>query len=144
MKRMCGRKAMTAGAATLAALVLVCTAAPAQTAANPSDVLAPAERESFTFTFRSSPLSQFDTWTLNPSSSLELSAGSKWRFTLDLENRGIESVEFEGLRAGAFFDITPRMSLGGALSFSDDDDAITRSGSFDDVPEVKFESAFRF
>ena len=137
---------MAGGAAALVALACAPVSAFAQAAVNPTDVLAPAERETSTFTFRTPPGSDLGAWSFNPTTapSLELSAGEKWRFTLDLDS-SLESFDFEGVRAGAFFNITPRMSLGGALSISDEDDAITRSGAFaGEVPEVKFESAFRF
>ena len=134
--------------ATLASVSLLAgSPAVAQLAANPADVLAPAERESFTFTFRSTTLPDANTWTLTDTPSFELSAGEKWRFTFNLDNQNPERLEFDSVRAGAFFDITPRMRLGGALSFSDEADAITRAsgGSLDDdVPQVRFESAFKF
>lgn len=141
------RAAMAGGAFALAAFVLAPAASLAQSAENPSDILAPAERETFTFTFRSTALPEINVWTLDDAPSLELSAGQKWRFKFDLDSRGAESVELDGVRAGAFFNVTPRMSFGGALSFSGEDNAITRAGgsAFErDVPEVKFESAFRF
>jgi hypothetical protein len=141
------RMAMAGGAAALIALACAPGAVFAQAAVNPTDVLAPAEHdETSTFTFRTQPGSDLGAWSFNPSPSpsLELSAGEKWRFTLDLDS-SLQSFDFEGVRAGAFFNITPRMSLGGALSISDENDAITRAGAFDgEVPEVKFESAFRF
>lgn len=122
----------------------------AQAAANPADVLAPTEREAFTFTLRTTAMPDLNAWALQDAPALELSAGDKWRFTFDLDNRvgqGADRLDLESLRAGAFFDVTPRMRLGGALSFSGEDDAITRAsgGAFsNDVPEVKFESAFKF
>ncbi len=123
-------------------------AASAQMAANPADVLAPAERETFSFTFRSPSQPGLNVWTFNENPSLELSAGEKWRFTFDLNSEASsEQFQFDAVSAGAFFDVTPRMRLGGALSFSGEEDAITRAtqGALDgDVPEVKFESAFRF
>jgi hypothetical protein len=139
------------GVITLAALVCAALAvsapAAAQAAANPADLLAPAERETFTFTFRSTALPDTSVWTLTESPALELSAGEKWRFTFNLDSQNPERLEFDSVRAGAFFDVTPRMRLGGALSFSDESNAITRAsgGSLnEDVPQVKFESAFRF
>ncbi len=141
----------TAGAAALGWAVLasaaLASAAVAQAASNPADVLAPAERETFTFTFRSTVQPELNVWRLNEPSSFELPAGGKWRFTLNLDNPNDDSLNLDSLRAGAFFDVTPRMRLGGALSFSDEDRAITRAsgGQLDgDVPEVKFESAFKF
>ena len=145
MARQGGLKTTMAGALALGAITLAPAAAFAQAAVNPSDVLAPAERETFSFTFRTQAQTDANIWTLDESPELELSAGQKWRFTLDLDSRNVETFEIDGLRACAFFDITPRMSLGGALSFTDEDSAITNAGDFgDDVPEVKFESAFRF
>jgi hypothetical protein len=139
---------MTMGAASL--LVFACAilpaAASAQTAANPADILAPTERETFNFTFRSSASLDANVWTFNDAPSLELNAGQKWRFTLDLD-QDPERMEFDGVSAGAFFDLTPRMRLGGALSLSGDNDAFTRAsnGQLDnDAPQVKFESAFKF
>lgn len=140
----------SAGLCALAALACAsfgyASSASAQGAANPADVLAPAERETFTFTFPSTATPD-SVWTLNETPALEMNAGEKWRFTFNLDSQNPEQFEFDSVRAGAFFDLTPRMSLGGALSFSGETDAITRAsrGQLDgDVPEVKFESAFRF
>lgn len=115
-------------------------------AANPADILAPADRETFTFTFRSATPGAANAWTFNEAPSLELNAGEKWRFTFDLDQNP-ERMEFDGVSAGAFFDVTPRMRLGGALSLSDENNAFTRASNGQlsgDVPEVKFESAFKF
>lgn len=147
-RRHSGWQAAAAGASALAALLCAPLAASAQLTANPTDVLAPAEQdEAFTFTFRGAEADQ-NVWTLNEAPSLELSAGPKWRFTLDLDSQNAaDDFQFDSLSAGAFFDVTPRMRLGGALSFSDEGDAFTRAtrGALgDDVPEVKFESAFKF
>ncbi len=140
---------MTAGAVSLAALgcVLFPATASAQMAGNPADILAPSERDGFTFTFRSTALPNSNVWTFNDAPSLELNAGEKWRFTFDLSSDDAERFDFDSVSAGAFFDVTPRMRLGGALSLSGETDAFTRAsnGQLDgDVPEVKFESAFKF
>jgi hypothetical protein len=141
------KRCVIALAALVCAPALLASPAIAQAAANPADVLAPAERETFTFTFRSTTLPDASVWSLDESRSLELSAGEKWRFTFNLDSQNPERLEFDSVRAGAFFDVTPRMRLGGALSFSDESDALTRAsgGALDnDAPQVKFESAFRF
>lgn len=135
------------GASLLAfACALLPATVSAQTAGNPADILAPAERETFNFTFRSSASPNSNVWTFNDAPSLELNAGRKWRFTLDLD-QDPERMEFDGVSAGAFFDLTPRMRFGGALSLSGENDAFTRAsnGQLDsDAPQVKFESAFKF
>jgi hypothetical protein len=132
----------------LATLFCAPVAAHAQAAANPADILGSADRETFTFTFRTTARPELNNWTLNDTPSFELNAGEKWRFTFNLDSQNAaERFEIDRLSAGAFFDVTPRMRLGGALSFSDEADAITRAsrGAIGgDVPEVKFESAFRF
>jgi hypothetical protein len=121
-------------------------AALAQASANPADVLAPSERETFTFTFRSASPATTNGWTFNEMPALELNAGQKWRFTFNLQ-QDPERFEFDSMSAGAFFNLTPRMRLGGALSLNGENDALSRAsnGQLDgDVPEVKFESAFKF
>lgn len=136
-----------AGASALVATLCAPFAASAQLSANPADVLAPAERETFTFTFRMPDESSLQAWSFNDNPSLELSAGDKWRFTFDLDSQtSAEEFQFESLSAGAFFDVTPRMRLGGALSFSDEIELTRATGGAIDgnVPEVKFESAFKF
>ncbi|MGD2133520.1 MAG: hypothetical protein PVI23_12065 [Maricaulaceae bacterium] len=148
MSKRFGSSATTAGAAMLLAATLAVTAAGgafAQASENPADVIAAGEAERFTFTLRSPDLFSANDWAFDESPELELSAGSKWRFTFSLDSEDHEPFEFDDVRAGAFFDITPRMRFSGQLSFTDNDDAIAQSGAFDrDVPEVKFESAFRF
>ena len=142
-------QAIRKGALALLSSLLVFTmggAAFAQAAENPTDVLAAADRERFTFTLRAPSLTNPESsWALERAPDLELSAGGKWRFTFSIDQARENPFALDDVRAGAAFDFTPRMRFSGELSFADEDDAITQAGDFDrDVPQVKFESAFRF
>jgi len=145
-------RAAAAGAIfALATLALgptfLASSAAAQSAANPTDVLARADQPSFTFTFRDMDFTDTNTnvWSGDFSlPALELSAGDKWGFTFGLQNSDGHSFDLDGVRAGAFFDITPRVRVGGALSFTDSDAFFAQGSDREDIPEVKFESAFKF
>jgi hypothetical protein len=149
--RLSWKGVMRASAMTLVtaavAPCLLASAALAQ-ANNPADILTNEDAARFTFTFRPTGEPGSSMWLMGDTPSLELPTVGKWRFTLDLSHsQSDQRVPFDSLRAGAFFDLTPRMRVGGALSFSGENDAIVRAsgGQVDrDVPEVKFESAFKF
>lgn len=143
------KRAATGAIFAIAALafapIAAVQSAGAQSAANPTDVLAPVEEPKFTFTFRASELSDASVWDdAYNLPALELSAGEKWGFTFGLENSYTSDFNLDGVRAGAFFDVTPRLRFGGQLSFTDSEDFFTRGTNRDDIPEVKFESAFKF
>ncbi|MGF1461722.1 MAG: NtrZ family periplasmic regulatory protein [Maricaulaceae bacterium] len=74
-----------------------------------------------------------------------LLAQRRFGLTLDFEGGGDQAaLDFDGLRAGAFWNLTPRMRVGGQLRLTAPEDFI---GSIDperDEPEIKLESAFRF
>jgi len=115
--------------------------------ANPTDVLAGGDQPSFTFTFRNTEFTDTNTsvWSSDfRLPALELAAGDKWGFTFGLENSDAHSFDLDGVSAGAFFDITPRIRVGGALSFTESDAFFAQGAVREDIPEVKFESAFKF
>ncbi len=73
------------------------------------------------------------------------SAGERWGFTLgfDENDRGPQ-FEIEDVRAGAFFRLTDRIRLGGAVRFTSPEEDVFGEQGEDRAPELKFESAFRF
>lgn len=77
---------------------------------------------------------------------VEFSAGRRWSFTLGISSGDEPVFDLEGVEAGAFFNLTPRMRIGGALSFGEADDPLSPGADpiVEDAPEVKLESAFRF
>lgn len=141
---------MVAGAVALAASALALAAegaALAQEPSNPADVRTPGSDGAFKLTFPNVGQQDAGGWSFNQSPAFELPSMGKWRFTLNLDDATEERFELDSFRASAFFDLTPRMSLGGKFSLSDEDGALARASGgqlADDVPEVKFESAFRF
>ena len=73
------------------------------------------------------------------------SAGERWGFTLgfDENDRGPQ-FEIEDVRAGAYFRLTDRIRLGGAVRFTSPEEDVFGEQAEDRAPELKFESAFRF
>lgn len=73
------------------------------------------------------------------------SAGERWGFTLgfDENDRGPQ-FELEDVRAGAYFRLTDRIRLGGAVRFTSPEEDVFGEQAEDRAPELKFESAFRF
>lgn len=98
------------------------------------------------FTFGAPPTSAAPRLSLTGSDAdlLEFAAGDRWSFTLGLSDLD-DFSDFGSLSAGAFFDLSPRMRVGGAVSFTNPETGlIPGEPSSDDVPQIKLESAFRF
>ncbi len=77
---------------------------------------------------------------------LEFSAGDNWGFTLGVEGRNQSDVDWEAVRAGAFFDLTPRLRFGGELSLTNeyDDFGLRLNDLTEDGSRFALQSAFRF
>ncbi len=77
---------------------------------------------------------------------VDVNAGANWGFTLKLENVDEEAFDLEAIRAGAYFDFTPRLRFGGQLSFSSSSSDLdfALEDTRDNSSEIKIRSAFRF
>lgn len=83
-------------------------------------------------------------WT--NSENFEMQAGDRWGVTLGYSQgqRSAQTFELEDFRAGAFFELTERVRLGGQLRFTSPEEEIFGEETEDRAPEVRFESAFKF
>ncbi|MCW5724529.1 MAG: hypothetical protein KIS81_06195 [Maricaulaceae bacterium] len=99
--------------------------------------------ESFTFSPRNSAPGQ--AWDDNVA-QFEWTPTSRWGFTLGIERDPESQYEVDGVSAGAYFNISPRLRFGGAVRFSAPEErfSILRRERGEREPEVKFESALRF
>ena len=72
--------------------------------------------------------------------------GSRWGFTLDVDEDADPRFDVEDVSAGAYIDVGNRFRLRGELRFSapEDDLLLTRESEDERRPEIKFESALRF
>ena len=80
---------------------------------------------------------------------LSWSGTGRWGLTLDVTRRAGTDIlpSEEEVGAGAFFQVTPRLRLGGGIRFRGDDVTDTRSWLQDDEEretDVRIESAFSF
>ena len=102
-----------------------------------------------------SPLPWFQRFTVAPtepqilwtnSENFEMQAGDRWGVTLGYSQgqRSAQTFELEDFRAGAFFELTERVRLGGQLRFTSPEEEIFGEETEDRAPEVRFESAFKF
>jgi len=76
----------------------------------------------------------------------QLQAGGRWGVTLgytELE-RAQDSIGLEDFSAGAFFDLSSRVRLGGQVRFTSPEEEIFGEEGENRVPVIRFESAFRF
>ncbi|TGY89002.1 hypothetical protein E5163_07670 [Marinicauda algicola] len=73
-------------------------------------------------------------------------AGERWGFTLGIaeQEHGPQQFELEDVRAGAFYELSSRFRVGTNLRFSSPTADVFGQEGEDSVPELKFESAFRF
>ena len=82
-------------------------------------------------------------------SSVEIDAGSNWGVSLGFDRSSAPSARNEsvdGLSAGAFFKVTPRMRVGGELGYRSQQSDPSGLRPNDEIgsSQVKLESAFRF
>lgn len=77
--------------------------------------------------------------------ALQFDAGQNWGVAFDFERDQVDTFDLESIRAGAFFDFTPRFRLGGEFSYASDFSTDIRLDErTDDESGIKFSSAFRF
>jgi len=82
---------------------------------------------------------------LSEGSEVIVPAGSRWDLRFGLDSREVnEELRVDGLRAGAFFNITPRMRVGGELGYVAREDSPLLDRGESDAPQVKVESSLRF
>lgn len=73
------------------------------------------------------------------------SAGERWGFTLGLaETERGPQFELDDVSAGAFYELNSRFRVGTNLRFSSPTQDVFGQQGEERVPELKFESAFRF
>jgi len=83
---------------------------------------------------------------------VEIRASSQWGITVGLEERDPVLESPDRMSAGAFFDITPRIRVGGGftftapedLRFSTPNDRVYPIGPVDEKPVVRVESSIKF
>ncbi|MGJ3232744.1 MAG: NtrZ family periplasmic regulatory protein [Oceanicaulis sp.] len=125
-------------------------AAPAGPVAPAQAALQPAETEG-----SASALPWYQRFTVAPSEpqilwsgqeNFEVQAGDRWGVTLGYSQgeRSPQNFDLEDFRAGAFFELTERVRLGGQLRFTSPEEEIFGEETEDRAPEVRFESAFKF
>lgn len=78
--------------------------------------------------------------------SFQVEAGDRWGVTLGYTQgeRSPQNFDLQDFRAGAFFELTERVRLGGQLRFTSPEEEIFGEETEDRTPEVRFESAFKF
>ncbi len=92
----------------------------------------------------SAPNSLSPDWNLLEDDGVALARGGRWSFTLDFDLENDRLLDFSTLRAGAFFDVTPRLTLRGAVALTNQDELLNGGEQGEDVPSIRLESAFRF
>jgi len=120
----------------------------AETQAQPSP--APADMGS------ASALPWYERFTVAPSESyavwgaapreFQLEAGDRWGVTLGYSEAGRSAQDFslDDFSAGAFFEFSERVRVGGELRFTSPEEQIFGEETERKTPELRFESAFRF
>ena len=75
----------------------------------------------------------------------QFSAGERWGFSFGIaESQRGPQFQLNDVTAGAFYDLTDRFRLGTNLRFTSPEEDVFGQPSEEQVPELKFESAFRF
>lgn len=82
----------------------------------------------------------------NRSEDFEVTAGERWGVTLAYSQgvRDPQTFDLQDFSAGAFFELTERVRLGGELRFTSPEAEIFGEPTEERTPEVRFESAFKF
>ncbi|XBQ17215.1 MAG: NtrZ family periplasmic regulatory protein [Oceanicaulis sp.] len=102
-----------------------------------------------------SAMQWYERFTLAPSEpqilwgegeAFEMQAGERWGVTLGYSEveHSPQTFDLEDFSAGAFFELTERLRLGGQLRFTSPEEEVFGSETEDKTPEVRFESAFKF
>lgn len=86
------------------------------------------------------------------SSGVNIPASNKWGVTVNFDIKDTAYQNMDRMSAGAYFDISPRIRLGGSLSFSAPGDLrvstprnrLLPAAAGDSVPAVRIESSIKF
>jgi len=76
--------------------------------------------------------------------SLELNGDGRWSLKLDYDQPTTRDVELRDMEAGAYFKLTPRVRVGGAVALRDQDAPRRVTDDEKPAPRVRLETTFRF
>jgi hypothetical protein len=95
--------------------------------------------------FTVAPSESYAVWGAAPR-EFQLEAGERWGVTLGYSEggRSVQDFSLDDFSAGAFFEFSERVRVGGELRFTSPEEEIFGEESERKTPELRFESAFRF
>ncbi len=80
-----------------------------------------------------------------PKKTLQLDSNGRWGLRLDLEKPAGRNLDWKDVEAGAYYRITPRLRVGGAIGLGDKfSDATRITPAQAAAPRVHLETAFKF
>lgn len=95
--------------------------------------------------FTEAPTTRINPAFGNQSDQIELSMGERWGLSFGMTERAQgPQFQLEDLSAGAFYELSERLRLGTQFRLTSPEEDIFGQPSDNEVPELKFESAFRF
>ena len=136
----------------IAAIAPIGDAEPSMAVPNARPFAQPAQPD----TGSASALPWYERFTVAPSESyavwgaapreFQLEAGDRWGVTLGYSEtaRSPQDFSLDDFSAGAFFEFSERVRVGGQLRFTSPEEEIFGEDSERKTPELRFESAFRF
>jgi hypothetical protein len=95
--------------------------------------------------FTVAPAESYAVWGDAPQ-EFQLEAGDRWGVTLGYSEttRSPQDLSLSDFSAGAFFEFSERVRVGGQLRFTSPEEEIFGEETENKTPELRFESAFRF
>ncbi len=95
--------------------------------------------------FTVAPSESYAVWGAAPR-EFQLQAGDRWGVTLGYSEgvRSAQDFSLDDFSAGAFFEFSERVRVGGELRFTSPEEEIFGEETERKTPELRFESAFRF
>jgi hypothetical protein len=95
--------------------------------------------------FTIAPSESYAVWSGAPR-EFQLEAGDRWGVTLGYSEaaRSPQQFSLQDFSAGAFYEFSERMRIGGELRFTSPEEEIFGEESESKTPELRFESAFKF
>lgn len=95
--------------------------------------------------FTVAPSESYAVWGAAPR-EFQLEAGDRWGVTLGYSqgSRSVQNFSLDDFSAGAFFEFSERVRVGGELRFTSPEEEIFGEETENKTPELRFESAFRF
>ena len=95
--------------------------------------------------FTVAPSESYAAWGAAPR-EFHLEAGDRWGVTLGYSEpeRSVQDFSLDDFSAGAFFEFSERVRVGGELRFTSPEEEIFGEETERKTPELRFESAFRF